>query len=865
MRRNQKIAGLILLFALAVLCAVGVAGCGPKTPSTTLQEAKITSFEVRRDSDYVDEDHTLCLAVSASGACETVELRIRLDNPSALKVMSFTVNGVEYGSEDFEADQSYSLLKAEFTPTAATGDYTVKLESFTFKYGSQNRTKTVENFSVPVRISPYFTVSLDYSESGLAFREDEDGNPAETVVEESIRFMDYLRLDDETVMNDPAQYGRPGYDFVGWFTEKTGGTQIVSGTEYEYYTDLTLYARYVTPYKTATIEGEDGTTSLRITGLTAYGQELATIAIPATIDGVPVTELGKEAFVDAKATSILSGENVKRIGEQCFYENTYLQSFGFGNVETIEAYAFYGATAMTNNITLPDTLKSIGERAFQRCGWDTRIGSARAEKTLLIPASVASIGDRAFYASTFETVYFADGSALTEESLGKEIFRYCKSLTTVHTGVAKFNISTGKPSESGVAGLAYLSEEMFTDCTALTSLTLAEGLKETGLKALNGVNALTSLTFPESLRVIGESSFLGLKSLTSVSWNGDSRLTTLGKYAFWSCSSLKEITIPSVNLTTYGLQPFYGCSSLVAVYLSAPGATMADGGTVDKQHANGSLKIFVPKASLAYYRANWKAGESVIPGMAALPNRIFATEDIVTSEDASGTRFLMEQNDTGWTVHYVFSDSASVTIPSIVRVGTEARTVTAIGAYVVKDNVTRVVLPSTLETVGKYAFEGIKTLSSINWSDLTVLRTIESNAFQGTAVTSYRNYSATLESIGSMAFYLCGALETAMIDTVSDAAPEFTIGNQAFAVCSALREVSIGKKVKEIGRQAFYSDPSLVKVTVLKAVAPTIYSVGYPFDTDNTSLRIYVNGGVTLENYKTNWKIYSDKIFAIES
>ena len=95
----------------------------------------------------------------------------------------------------------------------------------------------------------------------------------------------------------------------------------------------------------------------------------------------------------------------------------------------------------------------------------------------------------------------------------------------------------------------------------------------------------------------------------------------------------------------------------------------------------------------------------------------------------------------------------------------------------------------------------------------------------------------------------------------------YVMANQAFAVCSALREVSIGKKVKEIGRQAFYSDPSLVKVTVLKAVAPTIYSVGYPFDTDNTSLRIYVNGGVTLENYKTNsnWKIYSDKIFAIES
>ena len=402
---------------------------------------------------------------------------------------------------------------------------------------------------------------------------------------------------------------------------------------------------------------------------------------------------------------------------------------------------------------------------------------------------------------------------------------------------------------------------MFNDCTALTSLTLAEGLKETGLKALNGVNALTSLTFPESLRVIGESSFLGLKSLTSVSWIGDSRLTTLGKYAFWSCSSLKEITIPSVNLTTYGLQPFYGCSSLVAVYLSAPGATMADGGKVDKQFANGSLKIFVPKASLAHYTANWK------PENQSAPDRIFATEDIVTSEDSVGTRYLMKKNisGTGWTVHYVFSDSASVTIPSIVRVGTEARTVTAVGAYVVKDNVTRVVLPSTLETVGKYAFEGIKTLSSVNWSDLTVLRTIGSNAFQGTAVTSYRNYSATLESIGSMAFYLCGALETAMIDTVSDAAPEFTIGNQAFAVCSALREVSIGKKVKEIGRQAFYSDPSLVKVTVLKAVAPTIYSVGYPFDTDNTSLRIYVNGGVTLENYKTNWKIYSDKIFAIES
>ena len=110
-----------------------------------------------------------------------------------------------------------------------------------------------------------------------------------------------------------------------------------------------------------------------ITGLQRALTETS-IFIPETINGIPVVEIGPEAFRSTSITDIKIGENIKKIGEKAFYMCEKLQSvtwhcqcdvipadcffwcsnlmqFDFSGVKKIEARAFMGSglTSVTLN------------------------------------------------------------------------------------------------------------------------------------------------------------------------------------------------------------------------------------------------------------------------------------------------------------------------------------------------------------------------------------------------------------------------------------------------------------------------------------------------------------------------------------
>lgn len=82
-----------------------------------------------------------------------------------------------------------------------------------------------------------------------------------------------------------------------------------------------------------------------------------------------------------------------------------------------------------------------------------------------------------------------------------------------------------------------------------------------GESAFKG-SAVTSVSMPEGITIIGFEAFSGCQNLETVAL--PESLTTFGSHAFSSCKSLKAIKIPSV-VTTIPDRCFSGCSSLESV------------------------------------------------------------------------------------------------------------------------------------------------------------------------------------------------------------------------------------------------------------------------------------------------------------
>ena len=154
--------------------------------------------------------------------------------------------------------------------------------------------------------------------------------------------------------------------------------------------------------------------------ITGFTGNASAVTIPANLEGLPVKGIGKGAF--SNKTGIRS-VTVPR------------------GVTIIESEAFLGSRALTS-VTLPDTLKTIGDRAFASTGLTsiklpdncTEIGegafeSCRTLKTVYLPADLAIIPIKMFLGC--EVLNQIDFPA-SIKSAGSKAFGDCRSLATVN-------------------------------------------------------------------------------------------------------------------------------------------------------------------------------------------------------------------------------------------------------------------------------------------------------------------------------------------------------------------------------------------------------------------------------------------------
>ena len=206
---------------------------------------------------------------------------------------------------------------------------------------------------------------------------------------------------------------------------------------------------------------------------------------------------------------------------------------------------------------------------------------------LTIPATV-TYNEVTYTVTGIKEQVFANCSALTSVSLpdgltsiGNAAFEYCSSLATVSIG----------------NGVTIIGSSAFSNCTSLTGITLPDGLTTIGSSAFLNCTSLTGITIPNTVTSIGIAAFKYSGLTTASIGNG---VTTIGKEAFQDCSSLATVSIGS-GLTTIGNNAFYACWALTQFNVDeANEAYCSDGGVLFNKDKTTLLQYPAGKTETTY-------------------------------------------------------------------------------------------------------------------------------------------------------------------------------------------------------------------------------------------------------------------------
>lgn len=137
--------------------------------------------------------------------------------------------------------------------------------------------------------------------------------------------------------------------------------------------------------------------------------------------------------------------------------------------------------------------------------------------------------------------------------------------------------------------------------------------------------------------------------------------------------------------------------------------------------------------------------------------------------------------------------------------------------------ITSINIPSSVVAIGQYAFYGCTRLSSLILSNS--ITSIDECTFYGCSSLTAVDIPSSVMSIGKYAFYNCFRLNSLNISNGVTYIDDF-----AFSNCSALESVVIPQSVESIGEKAFYnySAGGVVDITSLSLTPPRCKN-GLPF------------------------------------
>ncbi|MBQ6329048.1 MAG: leucine-rich repeat protein, partial [Kiritimatiellae bacterium] len=363
---------------------------------------------------------------------------------------------------------------------------------------------------------------------------------------------------------------------------------------------------------------------------------------------------------------------------------------------------------------------------------------------------------------------FRNCTKVTSVTLPDGIVRIAPNAFYFDSGSTLTNVTVG-------AGCLDIGENAFCRCHSLVQVNIPNTVTNIAKDAFTMCRALPRVDIPGSVRVIGDSAFSACSALETATI-GDG-VEVLEADAFMNCSSLLAADLPA-SVRSIGDRAFYGCNQLAS-------ATLREGlekiGFCAFNQCESLASVSIPES------VTW-VGERAFQ---------FCPDSIFDKTTVPGVCLL-----SGWAVG-VDNPFGAIDLLSVNGV--------ADGLFTDCRDVTSVVLPPGIETLGGSMFSGCRTLESVSLP--AVLKSIESYAFQSCQKIQAVNIPSGVTNIGQLAFGYCEKL--AAVSLPADLA---AMGDNAFDGCTNLTSLTIPASLKRIPMGAFENCTSLTDVTVEEGV-----------------------------------------------